>query len=59
MSEFPEIIPTDAICDECKKLIGMEKAACVQMMEDEDGNDVSDTAPFVWFHKRCLGNKKQ
>ena len=57
MTDFPEVIPEDAICDACKKPIGMHPAACAQAVEDDEGNEIVD-APFVWFHKSCLGVEK-
>ena len=44
-------VPENAICEECKELIGNERACNVREIDEITGEEIG---PSYWFHERCL-----
>jgi hypothetical protein len=51
MTDIPDTVPENAICDACKKPIGMESACSVMEIDEETGEEIGD---LIWFHNACL-----
>lgn len=43
-----------ALCSICNEPIVQEPSCVVQEVEDDEGNLVVD-APYIYYHKACLG----
>ena len=55
MTDAPNEVPADAICDVCKKPIGMLPGCVVQAVDEKTDECVG---PLIWFHKACLNLPK-